>query len=91
MVMREVEALMKNWSPQVNLIVGSEEIEKALKGGHWIDNLGAAKLSEALVQSQKINWNQLLPGAFGNHKYKVEAADESDKAGADEDQGHRNS
>lgn len=91
MVMREVEALMKNWSPQVNLIVGSEEIEKALKGGHWIDNLGAAKLSEALVQSQKINWNQLLPGAFGNHKYKVEAADESDKAGADEDQGQDDS
>ena len=92
MVMREVEALMKNWSPQINLIVGSEEVKKALKEMSLGSGaLGAAKLSEALVQSQKINWNQLLPGAFGNHKYKVEAADESDKAGADEDQGQDDS
>ena len=88
MVMREVEALMKNWPPPINLIVGSEELSKALKGmslGAGV--LGASQLSDALLQSQKINWNQILPGAFGNHNYTVEAADESDKTSADEDQG----
>lgn len=91
-VTRNLQPIMKQLTPQVNLFVTSEELGKALKGmGLGAGVLGAGQLSDALLQSQKINWNQLLPGAFGNHKYKVEAADESDKTSADEDQGQDDS